>query len=94
MFLVYLQMRDEWNDLIECVVQKSLRNFQKRIRFNMETSPNSRNRPQDSACYVMEILPMEYLEEMNIVESHDKNHVTNIESLVIQLKDSGPYLNE
>ena len=77
MFLIYLQMRDEWNDLIECVVQKSLRNFQKGIRFNMETSPNSRNRPQDFACYLMDILP-----------------ITNIESLVIQLKDSGACLNE
>jgi|688.fasta_scaffold384721_2 hypothetical protein len=77
MFLIYLQMRDEWNDLIECVVQKSLRNFQKRIRFNMGTSQNSRNRPQDSACYLMDVLP-----------------ITNIESLVVQLKDSGACLNE
>ena len=93
MFLIYLQMRDEWNDLIECVVQKSLRNSQKRIRFNLETSPNSRNRPQDSACYLMDILPKEYLEEMN-VESIDENHFNNIELLVVQLKDSGAYLIE
>nr|CAH0110982.1 unnamed protein product [Daphnia galeata] len=81
-------MRDEWNDLIECVVQKSLRNFQKRIRFNLETSPNSRNRSQDSACYLMDLLPMEYSEEVN-VESIDQNHITDIELLVVQLKDSG-----
>ena len=36
---------------------------------------------------------MEYSEEVN-VESIDQNHITDIELLVVQLKDSGAYLIE
>lgn len=93
-------MCDDWNDLIELIIQKSMRNFQKSVRSNTETLPSSPNEPLKitvSASHSMETLPLKYSDEIKIEESADKNNLsykvpdTNIESLLIQLKDSGAF---
>jgi hypothetical protein len=72
-----MQMCDEWNDLIEYITHKSLRNF-----LNVETLFKKRTRNQ-------EIVTRKYSDE--IQNNADQNHISNIESLLFQLKNSGAF---
>ncbi|EFX87203.1 putative TIMELESS/TIM-1 protein [Daphnia pulex] len=87
-------MCDDWNDLIELIIKKSMRSFQKSsIKETLRSNPNEPQEIKVSASHLTETLPLKYSNE--IPESADKNHLscqvpdTNNQSLLIQLKDSG-----
>jgi hypothetical protein len=96
--LNYLQLRDDWNDLIELIINKSMRYFtHHRYTETLPSNPNNPQKIKDSASHSMDILPLKYSDEKTIEESTETNQWsyevpdTNIKSLLIQLKDSGAF---
>jgi hypothetical protein len=93
-------MCDDWNDLIELTIQKSMRSFQKSVRSIKETSRSSPNEPLEikvSSSHLTDTLPLKCSDKIKIEESTETNQLsyevpdTNIKSLLIQLKDSGAF---
>jgi hypothetical protein len=91
-------MCDDWNDLIELIINKSMRNFSHhRYTETLPSNPNNPPEIKDSASHSMEILPLKYSDEKTIEESTETNQLLNkephinVESLLIQLKDSGGF---
>jgi hypothetical protein len=93
-------MCDDWNDLIELTIQKSMRSFQKSVRSIKETSRSSPNESLEikvSASHLTDTLPLKCSDKIKIEESTETNQLsyevpdTNIKSLLIQLKDSGAF---
>lgn len=90
-------MSDDWNDLIEFTINKSMRNLSHHP--NTETLPSNPNNPpeiKDSASHSMDILPLKYSDEKTIEESTETNQLSyeeprSTKSLLIQLKDSGAF---
>ncbi|XP_046458340.1 protein timeless-like [Daphnia pulex] len=86
---------DDWNDLIELTIKKSMREIQKSsIKETLRSNPNEPLEIKDSASHSMEILPLKYSDEKTIEESTETNQLSyeeprSTESLLIQLKDSG-----
>ena len=92
-------MCDDWNDLIEFIIQKSVRHFQKCVRLDTEKSLSSPDKPLETSASVsclVETLP-KHSAEIKIEKFVDRNDSsfqvphTDIESLLIQLKDSGEF---
>ncbi|XP_046458348.1 protein timeless-like [Daphnia pulex] len=70
-------MCDDWNDLIELIIQKSMREIQKSsIKETLRSNPNEPLEIKVSVSHLTETLPLKYSDEKTIEESTETNRLS------------------